>query len=102
MSKTKRPTSVMILGTKFRIEYPEIIQDESEQVCGSMTGDERLIKISLKENPTELQLHSSLVHEIVHACLYVSGLSQVLDDKLEEAVVVALEHGIGPIFRRNF
>lgn len=38
------------------------------------------------------QIRKTLIHELIHANLSISGLSNILEDKLEEAVCTALEN----------
>ena len=36
----------------------------------------------------------TLLHEVIHACLFRSGSKYQLDERLEEGIVRALEHGL--------
>lgn len=40
------------------------------------------------------QRDSVLIHEVIHAILCVSGMSEILGDRLEEAVITAIENGL--------
>ena len=50
--------------------------------------------------PTEIHIvdddhwREHLLHEVLHAILFLSGHSEQLDQKLEEAIVRAIEHGL--------
>jgi Zn-dependent peptidase ImmA (M78 family) len=48
-----------------------------------------------KEYSIEEQ-RSTLFHEILHACLYEGGVTNVLTTMQEEAVVCCLENGLYP------
>lgn len=55
----------------------------------------RVIKIK-KEQPEEMKWET-LLHEVIHAVLGLSGISDTLDswgDSIEEGIVVALENGL--------
>jgi hypothetical protein len=48
-------------------------------------------------NPkSKYPLQQLVLHESLHAILYLAGLTNVLHDDLEEAVVTAIEHGLAP------
>jgi hypothetical protein len=90
--------SVPILGTKFSISYGKVTGGN----YGETIGNKRQIKIDAKLKGEMLK--STQIHEILHGILHVSGIAEILEKydgdnegKLEEAVVVALEHGLTPI-----
>ncbi len=79
------PDSVMVMGQKFTIIYESL-----EGALGECHAPFKLIKIDNRQSPEAAE--SSLFHEMLHAALYLAGLSTLLDPSVEEAVVVALEH----------
>ena len=92
------PTSTVILGVRFRIEYPVTISDKSS---GETTAGDRLIKIATSMNVTPDEYERSLLHETIHAILGLSGQDQgILGDK-EEGLVIALGNGLNQLYRRR-
>jgi len=102
MSNRKLPTKVSILGVPFTIEYRTDLKCDGEDVMGLTTGSERKISICVSKNDSPEKIESVLAHEIMHAILYVTGHSETIDEKVEEAVVLALEHGLTQLYRRKF
>lgn len=111
--KKKRPTSVTVMGIPFTVLYQPSVVDpddkDKEELSGLTTGAQRLIQISTSVNTTKELIEATLLHETIHAILYVSGMSEMIqacdpteDDKLEEGIVVALENGISQIYKRNY
>lgn len=94
-SKSRLPGSVTILGETFVVracKLPKNLQGDCD-----IGKREVRIKESL---PPHLQ-YQTLWHEMVHAALGISGVAEMLataegDCRMEEAVVVALEHALFP------
>ena len=92
-NKTEKPdiVSLKILGKTFQISYGKM-----PNLHGECNGPEYKIKISNKLS--DQMIKQVIFHEAVHGALYVSGLSEILDgkdEKLEEALVVAMENAFG-------
>ena len=111
----KRPTQVLISGIPFEVRYEEKVyaledKEQKDALVGFTRGDQRQIQISLTENKTEALIESTLLHETLHAILYLAGQSDILEgadpsedhDKLEEGLVTALENGLSQIYKRNY
>jgi len=94
--KTKLPKSVCILGVQYKVEMQEL----EDGGFGYSEGNARIIHINPKHDPKTYM--PTLLHEIIHQIFHISGISNMLDtvkeDKFEEAIVVALEHGLTPYF----
>ena len=93
----EKPTWINIMGIPFEIKYPKKM---SKDVLGETRGTSReiLIKPELQGEVFE----ATLLHEIVHAVLYVSGIAELFEtEKEEEAIVVALEHGLSQLYERK-
>lgn len=58
---------------------------------GSFHGDDRTIRIS-KRAVLEGAFMQTLMHEMLHAALFVSGVTWALEENVEEAVVRAIEN----------
>lgn len=87
------PTSLTIMGCQFAVYNASLGGD----TYGETEGIERTIKVDLAKHHSQEQVASTLFHEVIHAVLHVSGQSELLKGKQEEALVVALEHGLSPI-----
>ncbi len=78
------------MGTRFKIRY-------DLPTNGSLYGEvwaEHPPTIRIRSDLTGVELHKTLLHEILHAVLELSGQNQSLRDKQEEAIVRALENGL--------
>ena len=67
--------------------------------------DSRSNKITLSSNSTDRDIANTLLHEIVHACVWYGGLKDdgaaLEDDKHEEHVVNVITNQLCQIFRDN-
>lgn len=95
---TKKPKSVAILGADFEIRYVKSV-DKGDSF-GECDGPLRIIKI--KDSQPDHIVDSTILHEIIHGILYMSGNSEHLSEELEESIVLALENGLGQIYKRKF
>lgn len=94
MSKKKltRPKSILIGPHTFTIEWSDTIDD-----CGTMAGHDLAIQVSSKL-PASLA-KETLLHEILHAILYLNGnVEEPLD---EERIVQGLGAGLLAVFSEN-
>ena len=90
----KLPSKMLIGGMEFKIILKEI------EDFGIMDFDARVICI--RKSLTEEEQLDTLMHEVHHAALGVSGLSNILnDDNLEEALVRMVEHMVVPIIKEE-
>lgn len=89
----KNNYDILILGHKYRIV---------EEVCASDSGtcDTDTKTIMLNKKDTLANKRATLFHELCHAALHVGGVSFVLTDEVEEAVVRAIEHGVYPLIEQ--
>ncbi len=88
----KRPKSVTILGQRITIEY---IKDYPAENALALFDSENL-KITIKDT---VYYDKYLIHECVHAALYVSGLSNLLSSEMEEAICTACEHALFGVYK---
>lgn len=87
------PKKVKILGKLFDINYQSNLKDKedpAEALYGEMHGREFVIDINSSYG-RKIQ-EDTLFHEAMHAALAVSGLSHLLDEKIEEAIISCFEH----------
>ena len=82
---------VPIMGIPFTVTDPVKV-DKKDKHVGESEGSARTIKV--KKSLTPEVKTATLIHEILHSILYVSGQSERLTEEQEEALVLALEHGI--------
>jgi len=92
--KKKKTGTVSVMGINFTLEYVDKVSHEGEHVSGLTQGSDRKISVSLTENSTKELRESTSFHELLHAILYVTGQSEMLTTEQEEALVVAVEHGV--------
>lgn len=103
MTAKKMPKKVTVLGVQFTIEYkPDLRASDDDSCFGLTDGAARVITLCTTKNNTPKKMEDTLFHECAHAILYVAGLSELLDGKMEEAVVLAIENGLSPLYRRSF
>ena len=93
--KRTRPRSVKVLGQKFKIKY--LPPDEMEENCEGVVYTSRR-EIHLDNSLPLEQLRRVLIHEIMHAILSISGISEKLSYTVEESIAVAMESAL-PSFR---
>lgn len=82
------PTEIQVLGVPFRIEVTKV----NEGVAGETLGFYR--RIQLDQDMDSRRLWTTLLHEWVHAVLYVNGVANVLPDEVEEIVAQSMEHAL--------
>lgn len=93
-SLTSLPQEVSILGVKFRVELTKL----DEGVVGDTVGLYRRIRIS--EDSDSKRKWTTLVHEWIHAALFINGVSSVIDENIEEIITQTLEHAIEEMLRQ--
>ena len=91
-SGKRPPRSVIVCGHKIKVRVVPYLEDESQELLGAFNGETKTIYLL-----RGCDWKSVLFHECIHACLYLSGASEGLTQSKEESVVLALEHGIGPL-----
>lgn len=78
--------TIDVLGVPFTIEYTDL---EKDVVYGDCEPLSQTIRI---DNTIPLdQQQKVLAHELTHAALRISGLNELIDDKIEEAICVLME-----------
>lgn len=83
-----------VMGHRIKIEHKSI-DDESH-------GDYDRDKLVIRINPdSTADKDSTLFHEVIHSIMELSGLSEVLEDKLEEAITRCIERNLYPILQRG-
>ena len=81
------PDHVNIMGRAYRVVF-EKLDDGTYAECSGMDG---VIKINENE---ESGRRGTLVHEVLHAIFFETGLNKMIRPKVEEAIVSGLEVGL--------
>lgn len=88
--EVKPPKNVKILGQTISIKVKDLESDHGQFVFDDKT-------IYLSSNPEHANDQwATLLHEMIHACLTISGVSEVLAPGVEEAICRSLEN-LSPI-----
>jgi hypothetical protein len=94
--KPKAPKHIMILGYKFTVV---LATDFDTETWGESDALARSIRVCATKNKTQAQVDMTLLHEVLHMILSVSGVSNLLNNQLEEGLVVSLENGLAPLVK---
>lgn len=81
-----------VLGKRVKIQYIDEIIAAEDGIFGDFNGATMTIRVR-KDLPKK-ELESTILHELLHAILFITGQSFVLSSDTEEAFVRALEHGL--------
>jgi len=86
-----------------KVENPDFKKDNLTDCYGQYLQRENAIQINAGLEPHDLL--NTVIHEIFHACVYVSGLTQkdnpLADDEKEETVVNNLANIYHTVIRDN-
>lgn len=88
--KVKVPTKASLDGFIVNLKYVSKLPDD---IYGKCTDN--IIEVALDKHKNKEELLSTILHEMLHAILWKTGLQALLEglsDTTEEAVVVALEN----------
>lgn len=93
MNLSQKPSQLKILGRNIPVNYLSPLEinavAKDDDILGYYCGTAQAIYIN---NTLEgKRLEETLIHEIVHAILNFSGLTQMMPEGLEEAVCNAME-----------
>lgn len=94
------PVSVGMLGREIPITLDSshfVAIDEANDF--GHTADGPAIYLNNIKHSSQAELDSTLFHELVHAALKITGLSELFAGKSEEALVVGLENAMVPVIR---
>jgi hypothetical protein len=91
-----KPTGITIGGVPFKVTYPAKME---ENQVGESDAMERTIKIKANQKGDEFE--RTLLHEVVHAAMGISGISELFDEKIEEAIVICLENSLHSLYVRR-
>ena len=81
------------------IEFKVILKKMKD--FGDMDIDKKVIRV--REGMTSEETFDTLMHEVTHAALAISGLSNILDDdNVEEAVVRVADYIVFPAYKKEY
>ena len=84
------PKYIPVLGEKIKVKVSQETDNEGEY-------KPQLSSITINPGYPVPQQAKTLFHETLHAILDKSGVAYILEEKLEEATVRAIENGIWPL-----
>ena len=85
------PTLVTVLGTPYNIIYKEKHKD----LHGEALLESKQIIIATSSHNSKEDLIATIFHETLHAVLWESGMSSVIDDdSKEEGIIRAIENAL--------
>ena len=102
-TRWKLPSHTDVMGKRWKVRQVETIgkNEDDEDELGESDGSSFTITIAAKHHKSQAAVDSTLFHEEIHAVLFMTGQSELLDSKQEEALVVALENGLSTKYRRR-
>jgi len=95
-----KPTSytLPISLQNVKIVMVDGLASRHEDECwGEFSDNQGVLTISLDSSLKGPALRGSLYHEVFHMVLYISGISFIMEEKMEEAIVRSLENLFLPI-----
>ncbi len=92
-NRARPPRSVMVCGHKIKVKTVAKLVDGSQDLFGAYNGETKTIY--LLKHP---DWKSTLLHEILHATLHITGAGEGLTLTKEETIVVAIENSLRQFF----
>lgn len=86
-----KPNIVFVLGRPLEVDYLDELDGDA---YGLYYSEEERIEIKDDRN-----WRTHLLHEVIHAILFISGHSSKMTYKDEEALVMALEQGLKDLYK---
>lgn len=90
----KLPESVQIGSQTILIRVAKLKDAFAEYNTETYT-----VTVDPDTDPSRVEMY--MFHELVHASLHVSGVDQVLELRVEEAICWALQHQLFPLYNRK-
>ena len=82
---------VTVLGQSFTVTHVPNLLVEGDQCEGACYVSERIIKLDDELRFQPERYNRVLKHELMHAVLRMSGLAEMMELKMEEAICVLVE-----------
>lgn len=92
VSEKSPVNQIDIMGSRYTITRvaPGSLGDDVHHVHGMIDTDRKRISVDAERVLAE----QIVLHEAIHGIFSECGIGELLDEKLEEAIVVALENGL--------
>ena len=99
--KSITPKTIKVLGVDFNIRFNHKVPkaDRADRTYAFTIGDDREITIYVRRITSMDQFKSTLIHELLHAAIHVSGVTNSLNEEQEESVVMCLEVLVNGLMR---
>lgn len=94
------PPQIKILGRMYKVEFVELPDTDGEPTFGESCNYNRYIKINSNIKDDELIL-DTFIHEIAHQILKLCGITQLMQEDLEEAICEAIGAGLCSVLVDN-
>jgi hypothetical protein len=92
-NRPRPPRVVHICGQKVIVRVVSHLEADNCELIGAFNSETKTIFLT-----KGCDWKSVLLHELVHALLYFTGASEGLGHSKEESIVLAIEHGLTPLF----
>jgi Zn-dependent peptidase ImmA (M78 family) len=92
-NRARPPRSVMVCGHKIKVKTVAKLVDGSQDLFGAYNGETKTIY--LLKHP---DWRSTLLHELIHCVLHLTGSGEGLPLSKEEAICVSLENSLCHFF----
>jgi len=92
-SMKRPPRSVMVCGHRIKIKVVDELFDGSLDLYGAYNGDTKTIFL-VKHHDWK----STLLHEMIHCVLHLTGAGEGIAMSKEEAICISLENALGHFF----
>lgn len=84
-----KPKFFWVLGHQITVSF--LPHDPDADQLGEFDAEKK--HVTIMDSPN---WYATFLHERVHAILHFSGVGQLLDEKIEEAIVTAIAYGLHP------
>lgn len=84
------PTGISVLGTWVKVLFTDDIPSNNDEYLHGMFEPAKN-KITIRKDTPE-EMYRTLIHELVHAHLHYSGVTQVFNERYEESLCCLLEN----------
>lgn len=98
------PKKIKILGVEYKINRKEIIQDfdgnDNERFIGVTDEAMRTINLANRKSLSKSLKEQTFFHEVVHATLFETGLSHLINDEHNEVFAQSIGNAMWQVFKQ--
>lgn len=91
----KAPVQIEIFGRKLQIKYK--MTSKEGNMGETERSDPPVITIFKDNHQTEEEVFTTVLHELFHASICISGQDELFTNEQEEALVTMLEKALGDV-----